>query len=145
MLLSRLTVSALEAWLLAGVRLGGGDREKRRAFFALETPDAERLLDVEAGEATFFDRERRMRAFLRALYGVSPPIRETPPGRHDGAGRRASFGGGVVRMPPSFPGFRKRPAFGGSFAFQGVAWSRSLRRPGVRTSWTGRRAEVGTT
>jgi hypothetical protein len=135
MLLSRLTVSALEAWLLAGVRLGGGDRERRRAFFALETPDAERLLDVEAGEATFFDRERRMRAFLRALYGVAPPIRETPPGRHDGAGRRASFGGGVVRMPPSYPGFR---------GAQGEAIQRAaLAHVGAHLKFSGARFPIG--
>lgn len=106
MLLARVTVAGLEAWILAGVRLAGGDSAKRRAFFALETPEAARLLDAEAGETTFFDRERRMRAFLQALFAVSPPVREAAQGLPDGAGRRAGFGGGVIRMPSSFPGFR---------------------------------------
>ncbi|MEM9147043.1 MAG: VWA domain-containing protein [Pseudomonadota bacterium] len=104
-LLARLKLSGLEAWLLGGIRLAGADREKRLAFFRMESADAERLLDREAGETGFFDVERRMRAYATALYGIRAPVREAPPDRHDGAKRRASFGDGMIRMPPSFPGF----------------------------------------
>ncbi len=105
-LLARLNVSALEAWLLAGVRAGGGDAERRRAFFAMEDPQAEVLLDREAAETTFFDQERRMKAFFTALWGRRLPFRAPPPARHDGAGRRPGFSEGVIQMPPTFPGFR---------------------------------------
>ncbi|MEM9047160.1 MAG: VWA domain-containing protein [Pseudomonadota bacterium] len=104
-LLERVTLSGFEAWLLGGVRLAGADRERRLAFFRLETPDAAKLLEREAGETGFFDVERRMRAYLGALYGLRVPVREAPPDRHDGARRRAGFAGGLLRMPPSFPGF----------------------------------------
>jgi len=105
-LLGRVNVSGLEAWLLAGVRLAGADAERRRAFFEQDSPDGARLLDREAGESGFFDMERRMKAYLSALYGIRLPIREAPPGRHDGATRRASFAEGLIQMPASFPGFR---------------------------------------
>jgi hypothetical protein len=105
-LLARLNVLALEAWLLAGVRAGGGDPERRRAFVAMEDPQAELLLDREAAETTFFDHERRMKAFFTALWGRRVPFRPTPPARHDGAGRRPGYSEGVIQMPPTFPGFR---------------------------------------
>lgn len=105
-LLARLNVSGLEAWLLAGVRLAGADAERRRAFFEQDSPDGARLLERESGQTSFFDIERRMKAYLSALYGVRLPIREAPPGRHDGAGRRASVAEGLIQMPASFPGFR---------------------------------------
>ncbi len=105
-LLQRVNLSGLEAWLLAGVRIAGADRERRAAFFRMESPDAERLLDREAGETGFFDMERRMKAFMTALHGIHAPLREAPPGRHDGSQRRAGYGDGIIRMPASFPGFR---------------------------------------
>lgn len=105
-LLARLSVAGFEAWVLAGTRQGARNPEKRRTFFALESPDALRLLELEAGEPNFFDRERRLRAFQRALFGLAPPVRAVTSGRHDGARRRASFGSGVIRMPANFAGFR---------------------------------------
>lgn len=104
-LLARVSVPGLEAWLLAGVRLAGVDADRRRAFFATDDPDAARLLAREAGETGFFDLERRLRAYLIAIHGLPAPIREAPPGRHDGASRRASHADGMIRMPAAFPGF----------------------------------------
>ena len=62
-LLVRVNLSGLESWLiLAGVRLAGADTGAGAlAFFRMESPDAERLLDREAGETGFFDMERRMK------------------------------------------------------------------------------------
>lgn len=105
-LMAGLDVSALESWLLAGVRAGGGDAERRRAFFSRESPEAERLLAREMAETGFADVERRMRAWFTALWGIRLPIREAPPGRHDGARRRATFAQGIITMPATFPGFR---------------------------------------
>ncbi|MEL6997511.1 MAG: VWA domain-containing protein [Pseudomonadota bacterium] len=105
-LLTGLNLSGFEAWLLGGVRLAGADKDKRLAFFRMETPDAERLFDRESGITGFFDVGMRMRAYMTALWGVRPPIRPAPPDRHDGATRRASFGDGMIRMPARFPGFQ---------------------------------------
>jgi nitric oxide reductase NorD protein len=106
MLSTRLSLTGLEAWLLAGLRLAGRDRAKRLAYFRLEAPDALRLLEREAGTVTFFDVERRLRAYMTALYGLAPPLRVTPPSQQEGAGRRCSFAGGVIQMPATFPGYR---------------------------------------
>ena len=105
-LMEELNVTQLEAWLLAGVRLSGVDVEKRLAFFAFETPEAARLLDRESKGIGFFEMDRRLRAYLCALFGVHPVIREAPPGRHDGSGRRSSFGEGFVQMPGHYRGVR---------------------------------------
>lgn len=105
-LLAGLDVSALESWLLAGIRAGGADAERRRAFFARDNPEAERLLAREMAETAFSDVERRMKAWFTALWGIRLPIREAPPGRHDGARRRAAFAQGIITMPATFPGFR---------------------------------------
>ncbi|MEM7744766.1 MAG: VWA domain-containing protein [Pseudomonadota bacterium] len=109
-LLAGLNLSGFEAWLLGGVRLAGPDKDRRLAFFRMESPDAERLFDRESGITGFFDVEKRMRAYMTALWGVRPPIRPAPPDRHDGARRRASFGDGMIRMPARFPGFQGEQA-----------------------------------
>ncbi|MEM9845400.1 MAG: VWA domain-containing protein [Pseudomonadota bacterium] len=104
--IAELNVSQLEAWLLAGVRLSGVDVERRLAFFTFEAPEAARLLDRESKGIGFFDMDRRLRAYLSALFGVHPVIREAPPGRHDGSGRRSSFGEGFIQMPGHYRGVR---------------------------------------
>lgn len=134
-LLARVNLSGFEVWLLGGVRLAGADREKRLAFFRMESPDAQRMLDRETGETGFFDVERRMRAYMTSLYGITAPVREAPPDRHDGAGRRASFGDGIIRMPASFPGFR------GEEAFQ--LYRASLAHIGAHMRFSGARFPVG--
>ncbi len=107
MLLSTLRgVAALEAWLLAGVRTSGDDADKRLAFFSMESVDAERWLQREAGEVVFADQERRMKAYLAALFGVRVPVREPASNAPEASRRRAGFAPGLIRMPPTFPGFR---------------------------------------
>ena len=39
-LLSSLSVSRLEAWILAGIRLSGGDSNQRAKFFSFENPES---------------------------------------------------------------------------------------------------------
>jgi hypothetical protein len=105
-LLSHLNVSRLEAWLLAGVRAAGGDAERRRRFFSMEDPEAERWLQREAGEIAFADVERRLKAYLTALWKLRVPIRE-PSLRSPGQSRRrSSFDRGLVRIPATYPGYR---------------------------------------
>ena len=47
-----------------------------------------------------------MKSYLGALFGVRVPIREPAAGAPEAARRRASFSEGLIRMPPTFPGFR---------------------------------------
>lgn len=99
-LLTQLGVAGLEAWILAGLRHGGADAAKRRAYFSFEDPEAERRLSSDAGETTFSALEPRLKPYLTALFGASPPIATTS----NAANRRASFAEGAIRMPISFPG-----------------------------------------
>ncbi|MDK3018047.1 nitric oxide reductase activation protein NorD [Pseudodonghicola flavimaris] len=106
MLTARLDLPGLEAWIMTGLRLGGRDADKRQSYFRLETPEALRLLELEAGGDSFVSMERRLRAYLTALYDITPPLRIAPPAGRQGAARRTSFAGGVLLVPPSLPGYR---------------------------------------
>jgi hypothetical protein len=109
-LLARLNTAQLEAWLLAGVRSAGSDPERRLRFFSMDDPDAERWLHREAGEVVFADVERRLKTYLTALWRLRVPIREPSPAAGEQARRRASFDRGLIRMPPTFPGYRGQQA-----------------------------------
>ncbi len=105
-LLADLNVSRLEAWILAGVRSGGGDPERRQRFFTFADPQGERWLQREAGEVVFADLDRRLKAFLIALWRLRVPIREPSLSAPEASRRRSSFNRGLIRMPPAFPGYR---------------------------------------
>ncbi|MCB1486596.1 MAG: VWA domain-containing protein [Bauldia sp.] len=105
-LLVRLSLGSLESWLLAGIRGAGNEVERRREFFLIGHPEAERLLRREAGEVIFADMDRRMKAYVDALFGVRVPIREPAAGAPEASRRRTSFSEGLIRMPPTYPGFR---------------------------------------
>lgn len=109
-LIAGLSVTRLEAWLLAGVRSGGSDRERRLRFFSLEDPEAERWLQRETGDVLFSDVERRLKAYLTAMWHVRVPIREPSLSANGPRRRRAGFGPGIIRMPATFPGYREQRA-----------------------------------
>ncbi|MEZ5666021.1 MAG: VWA domain-containing protein [Alphaproteobacteria bacterium] len=109
-LIAGLSVSRLEAWLLAGIRSGGSDRERRLRFFSLEDPEAERWLQRETGDVLFADVDRKMKAFLTAMWRVRVPIREPSLSASAPMRRRAGFGPGIIRMPATFPGYRGQQA-----------------------------------
>ncbi len=105
-LLSRLNVSRLESWLLAGVRSAGADSGRRLQFFTFANPEAERWLERESGSVTFADVQRELKSYMNALWGIRQPLRETSMHAPDHVWRRATFGGGLIYMPPAFPGYR---------------------------------------
>lgn len=53
--------------------------------------------------------ERRVKAFITALWRMSPPLRSRPHAAADQA-LRASFDGGIIRLPESFRGYSGRAA-----------------------------------
>lgn len=108
MLDERLGLEALTTWVQTGLRLGGGDENKRQRYFSLELIEAQRLLERYAGEAPFQSLEGQLRATHRALWGRVPPIREAFQTGKGQAELRASFGGGVAQLPASFSGYRGR-------------------------------------
>ena len=105
-LLSRLNAAGLDSWVLAGIRGSSGDAARRLRYFTLQDPEAERWLDREAGSIGFIDLEARLKLYLCALWGIDAPLREPPINTPEQAKRRAGFGGGVIRLPSTYPGFR---------------------------------------
>lgn len=106
MLTARLQLPALDSWILAGLRMAGRDTERRRSYFKLDAPEALRLLELESGSDSFVAVERRLRAFLTAVHGVTPPLRIAPSAGREAGTRRTSLAQGVLLVPPSFPGYR---------------------------------------
>lgn len=105
-LLSALNVSRLEAWMLAGVRSGGGDAVRRLRFFTFADPQAKRWLQRESGDLVFTDIERRLKAYLIALWRLRVPIRELSSSATEQPRRRVSFDRGLILLPAAFPGYR---------------------------------------
>lgn len=97
--LERLSLADLQAWVKTGLRLSGRDKVRRRAFFTLESEEAQQLLERQAGTAVFQDLERQLAAELRALFGVAPPFREFSTDTHGRLVQRSSFSGGVLQLP----------------------------------------------
>jgi nitric oxide reductase NorD protein len=102
--LRNLHVPAFEAWSLSGIRAAAGDADQRRKFFALEGANAHRQLAHSGDEVLFADVERRLKAYMIALWHRNPPLRALAGGPIDQR-RRASFEGGIVRLPDAFRGF----------------------------------------
>lgn len=104
-LLGQLDVPAFEAWALAGVRSAGGDAERRAQYFSFADPRAEQWLQRESGEVELSQVERRLKAYLMALWHLRCPIRRPVETEGAAESRRASFDGTIIRMPESFRGF----------------------------------------
>ncbi|HEV7368780.1 VWA domain-containing protein [Arenibaculum sp.] len=58
----------------------------------------------DAGDLSFSAVERRLKAYLVALWGLRVPVRPAAPDAVDGVPRRVSFGDGLVWMPETFRG-----------------------------------------
>ena len=63
MLLAKLNVSRLEAWILAGIRSAGADAEKRLEYFNFSDPEADRWVERESGEIVFSDMDRQLKTY----------------------------------------------------------------------------------
>ncbi len=103
-ILRDLDMPALAAWSLAGIRAAAGDADQRRKFFALEGATAHRNLAYGGQDVLFADVERRLKAYMVALWRRHPPFRALADGALDQR-RRASFDGGILRLPDVFRGF----------------------------------------
>ena len=95
-LLTRLNVSQLEAWILAGVRAAGIDSEQRFSYFTFEDAEASRWLDHESGAVVYSDVVCELKAYLTALWGIRSPMREPSSSAPEQNRRRSSFSQGLV-------------------------------------------------
>ncbi len=104
-LLTTLSVSRLESWILTGIRSTGGDPDRRLKFFSFEDPESTRWLLYESGDVTFDTITGRIRPYMKALWNINLPIREHPLTATKNTRRRSSFSNGLIRLPTSFAGF----------------------------------------
>ncbi|MGX1789532.1 VWA domain-containing protein [Bosea sp. NPDC055332] len=102
--LDRLGFAGLAAFARMGLDLGRDDA-RRLAFFSLQSPEARQLLERRHPSASLPGLLPGLKPYLRALWAISPPIAEAPGDAPEAMRRRAGFGGGGIRLPPSYAGF----------------------------------------
>ncbi|PWE52509.1 VWA domain-containing protein [Metarhizobium album] len=93
------------AFVRMGLHLSGGNVDRRRAFFALESGEAIRLVEGRSADGGLAEWRHGLGLYLSALWGIAPPIAEAPPDAPEQMRRRPGFGGGGVRLPAVFAGF----------------------------------------
>jgi nitric oxide reductase NorD protein len=103
-LVAALDAADFIAFVRMGLHLGGKDAARRRAFFALESGEATRLVDGRA-DGGLAEWRQGLGLYLNALWGIAPPIAEAPPDAPEQMRRRPGFGGGGIRLPAAFAGF----------------------------------------
>ncbi|MFZ2154860.1 MAG: VWA domain-containing protein [Bradyrhizobium sp.] len=103
-LLAELGAHGFRAWVLGGLRAGGGDPERRLALFSLSDPRAFDLFEQATGDIGFTDVERALKAYLIALFRQKPFIRAVAGTPGDTLQRRASFERQFVQVPARLRG-----------------------------------------
>ena len=101
--LDSLDLRSFETWALGGIRAAENDPERRLKFFALLDTQALHAIEHAADSIAFTDVERELKAFMAALWHVTPPLRVLPPAGFD-TPRRPCFSNGVIRVPQSSRG-----------------------------------------
>ena len=101
--LDSLDLRSFETWALGGIRAAENDPERRLRFFALLDTQALHAIEHGADSVAFTDVERELKAFIAALWHVTPPVRTLPAAGFD-TPRRPCFSNGVIRVPQSSRG-----------------------------------------
>lgn len=104
-LLEALDARDFVAFVRMGLHIGAKDVARRRAFFALESGEAIRLVEGRGVGGGLAEWRHGLGLYLKALWGMAPPIAEAPPDAPEQMRRRPGFGGGGVRLPAAFAGF----------------------------------------
>lgn len=104
-ILSAIDLDGFRAFVMMGIAIGRRYPDRQAAYFRLEDPEARRFFDREEGADRFVTLQGTLRFFLSAVWGLRPPMQVATPEMPDHMRRRPGFGGGGVRMPPSFAGF----------------------------------------
>jgi uncharacterized protein YegL len=103
-LLAELGAYGFRAWVLGGLRAGGGDPERRLALFSLSDPRAFDLFEQATGDVGFMDVERATKAYLIALFRQKPFISVQTGTPGDVLQRRGSFAQQLVQVPARMRG-----------------------------------------
>lgn len=68
-LLAKLTLGGLRRWAFFGADAYRTDFKNQAAYFSLQTPDSQAMLQKERRGLLFADHQRKLSAYLRALWG----------------------------------------------------------------------------
>ncbi|RMD80379.1 MAG: nitric oxide reductase activation protein NorD [Gammaproteobacteria bacterium] len=101
-LLGKLTLGGLRRWALWGAQAHARDLEAQARYFALETEDSRAVLQRERRGTLFVDTHRRLRLYLRALWGRDFLLRPTSGDHETRAGLRPSIERGVIHLPDAY-------------------------------------------
>jgi Mg-chelatase subunit ChlD len=110
-ILAAANIFAFESFVAAGLKLAGGDRRKRLAFFSLQDELARRLVERAAAGVGFAETERQTKAFVTALWGRPPLLRSFPGDTGQTPQRRAGIAGPLIRMPEIYRGVQGEAAY----------------------------------
>ncbi|MFC0081525.1 nitric oxide reductase activation protein NorD [Aciditerrimonas ferrireducens] len=101
-LLSNLTLGGLRRWATWGVQAHGNDFDAQEAYFGLESADARAMFQRERRGTLFVDVQRRLRAYLRALWGQDFFLRPTSGDPERDERPRPYIAGFVVHLPDAY-------------------------------------------
>jgi nitric oxide reductase NorD protein len=104
-------IYAFESFVAAGLKLAGGDKRRRLAFFSLQDELARRLVERAAAGVGFAETERQTKAFVTALWGRPPLLRSFPGDTGQAPQRRVGIAGPLIRMPEIYRGVQGEAAY----------------------------------
>ena len=104
-------IFSFESFVAAGLKLAGGDKRKRLAFFTLRDQLAQQLVERASSGVGFAETERQTKAFVTSLWGRPPLLRSISAGTGQSAQRRAVIAGPLIRLPAVYRGVQGEAAY----------------------------------
>ena len=99
-------IAAFENFVTAGLKVAGGNRQRRLSFFRLEDEFARRLVARSSAGLGFADIERDIKAFATALWGRPPLLRAMAPSTDPSSQRRSTITGPLIQLPEFYRGIQ---------------------------------------
>ncbi|HET9080192.1 MAG TPA: VWA domain-containing protein [Trebonia sp.] len=101
-LLGQLTLGGLRRWALWGAQAHRSDFGAQVEYFSLASPEAMGMLQQERRGTLFIDVQRRLRMYLRALWGRDFYLRPTSGDFERREGYRPYIWGYVIHLPDAY-------------------------------------------
>ncbi len=101
-LLAQLTLGGLKRWAQRGVHMTRSDPAAQAHYFGLQSRDAQAVLQAERRGVLFVDVQRRIRLYLRALWGHDFPMRPTSGELETPGGCRPFVAEHFIHLPDAY-------------------------------------------
>jgi hypothetical protein len=101
-LLQQLTLGGLRRWALWGVQAHRSDFAAQAAYFGLDSPESQAVLQQERRGTLFVDVQRRLAMYLRALWGRDFFLRPTSGDFETRAGYRPFIEQHLIHVPDAY-------------------------------------------